>query len=63
MPRRNAGGAGADAGRLGVRRAIFAGYTVVVETVFAWPGLGRLALQAIQRQDLFLVQAVVLSSR
>lgn len=39
---------------------IFAGYTVVVETVFSWPGLGRLALQAIQRQDLVLVQAVVL---
>lgn len=39
---------------------IFSGYTVVVETVFAWPGLGRLALQAIQRQDLVLVQAVVL---
>lgn len=39
---------------------MFAGYTVVVETVFAWPGLGRLALQAIQRQDLVLVQAVVL---
>lgn len=39
---------------------IFAGYTVVVETVFAWPGLGRLALQAIERQDLVLVQAVVL---
>lgn len=39
---------------------VFSGYTVVVETVFAWPGLGRLALQAIQRQDLVLVQAVVL---
>ena len=39
---------------------MFSGYTVVVETVFAWPGLGRLALQAIQRQDLVLVQAVVL---
>jgi peptide/nickel transport system permease protein len=39
---------------------ILAGYTVVVETIFAWPGLGRLALQAIQRQDLVLVQAVVL---
>jgi peptide/nickel transport system permease protein len=40
---------------------MFSGYTVVVETVFAWPGLGRLALQAIQRQDLVLVQAVVLT--
>jgi peptide/nickel transport system permease protein len=38
---------------------IFSGYTVVVETVFAWPGLGLLALQAIERQDLILLQAVV----
>jgi peptide/nickel transport system permease protein len=36
-----------------------AGYTVVVETVFAWPGLGYTALQAIQRQDLVLLQAIV----
>lgn len=35
------------------------GYTVVVETVFAWPGLGMTAVQAIQRGDLFLVQAIV----
>lgn len=35
------------------------GYTVVVETVFAWPGLGLVALQAIERQDLVLLQAIV----
>lgn len=35
------------------------GYTVVVETVFGWPGLGMTAVQAIQRGDLFLVQAIV----
>ena len=35
------------------------GYTVVVETVFAWPGLGMTAVQAIQRGDLFLMQAIV----
>jgi peptide/nickel transport system permease protein len=35
------------------------GYTVVVETVFAWPGLGHTAVQAIQKGDLFLMQAVV----
>src|SRR5690606_29830821 len=29
------------------------GYTVVVETVFSWPGLGLTAVQAIQRGDLF----------
>jgi peptide/nickel transport system permease protein len=36
-----------------------AGYSVVVETVFAWPGIGFLSIQAIQRQDLLLVQGIV----
>jgi peptide/nickel transport system permease protein len=34
--------------------------TVVVETVFAYPGLGYLAVQASQRQDVILLQATVL---
>lgn len=37
-----------------------AGYAVVVETVFAWPGIGFLALQSVERQDLILLQTVVL---
>lgn len=36
-----------------------AGYTVLVETVFAWPGLGFTAAQAIFQQDLILLQAIV----
>jgi peptide/nickel transport system permease protein len=36
-----------------------AGFSVVVETVFAWPGLGFLAIQAITRQDLILLQTIV----
>jgi peptide/nickel transport system permease protein len=36
-----------------------AGYTVVVESVFAWPGLGHTALKAIDHSDLFLLQAIV----
>jgi peptide/nickel transport system permease protein len=36
-----------------------AGYSVVVETVFAWPGLGLAAMQAIERQDLILLQGIV----
>lgn len=35
------------------------GLTVAVETVFAWPGIGLLAIQAIQRRDLPLIQADV----
>lgn len=37
-----------------------AGYAVVVETVFAWPGMGFTALQAIDNQDLTLLSALVL---
>lgn len=37
-----------------------AGYSVIVETVFSWPGIGYLTIQAIERQDLIVVQGVVL---
>lgn len=31
----------------------------IVETYFSWPGLGRMTLEAIQQQDLFLVMAAL----
>jgi peptide/nickel transport system permease protein len=34
--------------------------TVVVETVFAWPGIGRLAYEAVMTRDFPVLQAVVL---
>ncbi len=33
---------------------------VIVETVFAWPGIGQLAIQSIQARDFLIVQAIVL---
>ncbi len=36
------------------------GGSVVVETVFAWPGMGRLLWRSIMRQDLPVVQGIVL---
>ncbi len=36
--------------------------SVTVEVVFAWPGTGRLALEAIQRRDFPIVQATVLTA-
>jgi peptide/nickel transport system permease protein len=39
--------------------AAFAGHTVLVETVFAWPGLGLLIKQALDERDIPLIQAVV----
>ncbi|RMF93089.1 MAG: ABC transporter permease [Nitrospinota bacterium] len=34
--------------------------SIITETIFAWPGLGRLTIQAIQRRDYPLVQGCVL---
>jgi peptide/nickel transport system permease protein len=33
---------------------------VIVETVFAWPGMGQLAIQSIQSRDFLVVQVIVL---
>jgi ABC-type dipeptide/oligopeptide/nickel transport system permease component len=45
---------------LGYRMAFILSGTIVIESVFAWPGLGRLFFQSITSQDLQVVQAIVL---
>ena len=35
---------------------------MVIETVFAWPGVGRLVINAVLQRDFPLVQGVVLFS-
>jgi ABC-type dipeptide/oligopeptide/nickel transport system permease component len=45
---------------LGVQLGTLLGGTVVVETVFAWPGIGRLAVQAVYLRDFPMVQALAL---
>ncbi|WP_374449027.1 ABC transporter permease [Stella sp.] len=44
----------------GVYLALLISTAVIVETVFAWPGLGRLAYDAIRFRDFPVTQAVVL---
>ena len=44
----------------GVYFAILVTTAIVVETVFAWPGMGRLAYEAITARDFPVIQAVVL---
>ena len=39
---------------------MIAGYTVVVEVVFAWPGMGHLVFESIKQGDFALVQALAL---
>jgi ABC-type dipeptide/oligopeptide/nickel transport system permease component len=36
------------------------GGTVVVETIFAWPGIGRLAVNALWRRDYPMIMITVL---
>jgi peptide/nickel transport system permease protein len=44
---------------VGLQAGALMGGVVVTETVFAWPGIGRLAIQAIYARDFPVVQAVV----
>ena len=44
----------------GMQLATLLGGTVVVEQIFAWPGLGRLIVQAILSRDYPVVQGVIL---
>lgn len=45
---------------LGLQAGFVIGGAVYVETVFQWPGLGSMLVQAIQTRDLLLVQGAVL---
>jgi len=45
---------------LGYRIAFILSGTIVVETVFAWPGIGQLFFNSIDRKDYQVVQAIVL---
>jgi peptide/nickel transport system permease protein len=45
---------------IGYRIAFILSGTIVIETVFAWPGLGQLFFDAITNKDLQVVQAIVL---
>ena len=45
---------------LGMQAASLLGGAVIVETVFAWPGIGRLAVNAIWRRDYPVIMGTVL---
>jgi peptide/nickel transport system permease protein len=45
---------------LGITLGALVSGTVIVETLFAWPGLGRLAIQAINARDYTLIQGIVI---
>jgi peptide/nickel transport system permease protein len=45
---------------LGIQLGNLLGGAVIVETVFGWPGIGRLLVDAITKRDYPLVQAAIL---
>ena len=44
---------------IGIRFGTLIGGAVIVENVFAWPGLGRLVIESIHVRDITVVQAAV----
>jgi peptide/nickel transport system permease protein len=46
---------------LGIEIGLTLAGAVVTETIFAWPGLGRLLVESVQYRDLPVVQAVILT--
>lgn len=46
-------------GYAGLQAGFLVGGTVVIETLFAWPGVGRLALQSAMQRDLPVIHAFV----
>jgi peptide/nickel transport system permease protein len=46
--------------QIGLDMAYFLGGIVVIESVFGWPGVGQLAYQAIQNDDIPLIMGTVL---
>jgi peptide/nickel transport system permease protein len=44
---------------MGIQLGALLGGAVVTETVFSWPGIGRLAIQSIYNRDYAVVQATV----
>lgn len=45
---------------VGIRFGYMLGGAVVTETIFAWPGMGRLLVRAVQQRDIPVVQGVLL---
>jgi len=45
---------------IGIQFGYMLGGSVIIESVFAWPGLGRLAIDSISIRDFPLVQAIAL---
>ncbi len=45
---------------VGVQFGFVIGGTVLIETIFAWPGIGQLTLQAFQYRDFPLIQGIVI---
>ena len=44
----------------GLELGALVGSAFIIETVFAWPGLGRMAINAVQQRDFLVVQGCVL---
>jgi peptide/nickel transport system permease protein len=44
----------------GINFVVMVNVAVIIETIFAWPGIGRLLFEGIQNRDFPVVQGVVI---
>jgi peptide/nickel transport system permease protein len=44
---------------IGLQFGTLLGGAIVTETIFSWPGIGLLSIQAVQARDLPLVRAII----
>jgi peptide/nickel transport system permease protein len=47
---------------VGLQVSSLLGGSVIVETIFSWPGIGRLAFEAVFKRDVPLVMGILLLS-
>jgi peptide/nickel transport system permease protein len=46
---------------VGLQFGVLLAGAIVTETIFSWPGVGRLTIQAINNRDYYLVQGCILT--
>jgi peptide/nickel transport system permease protein len=44
---------------MSLQTSLLIGGTLITETIFSWPGMGQLVIQAVNARDMSIVQAAV----
>lgn len=45
---------------IGLQFGLLMGGAILTETIFGWPGVGRIAIESVDRRDYAMIQGIVL---